>query len=205
MTAHSASYPIESRPAPSKRQPVISNGVLGMLIFIFTEVMFFAGLISAHSIVRSQSAGQMWPPFGQPRLPVQETAVNTLALLVSGIVLLLTWFAFKRERAGKEGSGARIPLALSIILGAIFVGFQGLEWLALLAEGLTIQSSSYGGFFYLIVGTHAVHAVAALVALVWAWIRLDKGRLSETQLATVSAFWYFVVLVWPILYWKVYL
>lgn len=200
MSAQSAAYATGQRPAPVRREPLISNGVLGMLIFIFAEVMFFAGLISAHSIVRSQSAGQMWPPFGQPRLPVQETAVNTAALLVSGIVLVIAWFAFRRER-----SSARIPLALSILLGGFFVWFQGIEWAALLGEGLTIQSSSYGGFFYLIVGAHAAHAIGALVALVWAWVRLDKGLLTTSQLATVSAFWYFVVLVWPVLYVKVYL
>lgn len=205
MSAQSATYPIEHRPAPIRREPVVSNGVLGMLIFIFAEAMFFAGLISAHTIVRSQTAGQMWPPFGQPRLPVQETAVNTAALLVSGIVLVLTWFAFKRDR-----SSAKIPLLLSILLGGFFVWFQGLEWMALLREGLTIQSSTYGGFFYLIVGSHAAHAIAALAGLVWAWLRLDKEwldkeRLTSSQLATVSAFWYFVVMVWPVLYVKVYL
>ena len=200
MSASSAAYPMERRPEPVRREPLVSNGVLGMLVFIFTEVMFFAGLISAHAIVRSQAAGQMWPPYGQPRLPVEETAVNTAALLVSGIVLFVAWLAFRRE-----AQSARIPLLLSILLGSIFVFFQGLEWVALLGEGLTLQSSPYGGFFYLIVGTHALHAVAALTALVWAWVRLDRERLTRTQLATVAAFWYFVVLVWPILYWKVYL
>ena len=200
MSAQSTTYSIEERPAPARREPLVSNGVLGMLIFIFTESMFFAGLISAHSIVRSQAAGQMWPPFGQPRLPVQETAVNTAALLVSGIVLVIAWFAFRRERGS-----AKIPLLLSILLGGFFVWRQGLEWTALLREGLTMQSSSYGGFFYLIVGAHALHAVAALAGMVWAWFRLEKGRLTDSQLATVAAFWYFVVLVWPILYLKVYL
>jgi heme/copper-type cytochrome/quinol oxidase subunit 3 len=200
MSSSTTAYPLQGRPDPVRRPPLVSNGVLGMLIFIFTEIMFFSGLISAHEIVRSQAAGAMWPPYGQPRLPVEETAVNTAALLVSGIVLVLTWFAFRREKAS-----ARIPLLLSIILGSIFVFFQGLEWVALLREGLTLQSSSYGSFFYLIVGTHALHAVAALIALVWAWTRLDKGVLTGQQLATVSAFWYFVVLVWPVLYLQVYL
>lgn len=200
MSARSATYPMERRPEPVRREPLVSNGVLGMLIFIFTEVMFFAGLISAHSIVRSQVAGEMWPPYGQPRLPVEETAINTAALLVSGIVLVLAWLAFRRE-----SNSARIPLMLSIVLGAIFVFFQGMEWVALLGEGLTLRSSSYGGFFYLIVGAHALHAVAALIAMVWAWVRLDRGELTGQQLATVAAFWYFVVLVWPFLYVKVYL
>lgn len=200
MSAESVTYPIEQRPPPVRREPVVPNGVLGMLIFIFTEVMFFSGLISAHAIVKSQSAGQLWPPYGQPRLPVEQTALNSLALLVSGVVLVLTWFAFQRSR-----EGARIPLLLSIILGSVFVGFQGMEWTALLAEGLTMQSSAYGGFFYLIVGSHAFHAAGALLALMWAFWQLDQGALTKHQLATVSAFWYFVVLVWPLLYWKVYL
>jgi len=200
MATQSAAYPTDHRPAPVRREPVVSSGVLGMLLFIFAEAMFFAGLISAHTIVRSQTANQMWPPFGQPRLPVQETAVNTAALLVSGIILVLAWFAFKRERPS-----AKIPLLLSILLGGFFVWFQGLEWAALLREGLTMQSSSYGGFFYLIVGSHAVHAVGALAGLAWAWIRLDRSRLTASELATVSAFWYFVVLIWPLLYVKVYL
>jgi len=178
----------------------MSNGVLGMLIFIFTEVMFFAGLISAHTIVRSQVAGQMWPPYGQPRLPVEQTAFNTLALLASGVILVLAWFAFRRE-----SNGARIPLLLSILLGCVFVAFQGVEWVALLGEGLTMQSSTYGGFFYLIVGAHALHAVGAMLGLIWAFWKLDREELTASQLATVSAFWYFVVLVWPILYVKVYL
>jgi cytochrome c oxidase subunit 3 len=200
MSAGSVAYPIEPRPEPVRREPIVSSGVLGMLVFIFAEVMFFAGLISAHTIVRAQTAGGMWPPYGQPRLPVEETAINTAALLVSGIVLLLSWLAFRREP-----SSARIPFGLSILLGAFFVYSQGLEWAALLNEGLTMQSSSYGGFFYLIVGAHALHAIGALAALVWAWYRLHKGLLTSTQLATVAAFWYFVVLVWPVLYLQVYL
>ena len=200
MSAVSATYPIEQRPAPVRRAPPISSGVFGMLIFIFTEVMFFAGLISAHTIVRSQAAGQLWPPYGQPRLPVEQTALNSLALLVSGVVLVLAWFAFRREAAS-----ARIPMILSILLGVVFVGFQGVEWTALLAEGLTMQSSAYGGFFYLIVGAHAVHAIVALAGLMWAFYMLDKRQLTASQLGTVSAFWYFVVLVWPVLYLKVYL
>jgi len=200
MSTRSATVRHERRPEPRRGPKLISDGVLGMLIFIFTETMFFSGLISAHTIVRSQQAGQMWPPYGQPRLPVEETAVNTAALLVSGIVLLLAWFAYRREAAA-----ARLPLLISIILGGFFVGFQGTEWLALINEGLTLTSSTYGGFFYLIVGSHAVHAVGALLALGWAFWRLDQERLTASQLATVSAFWYFVVLVWPVLYWRVYL
>ena len=200
MAAESIAFRLGPRPEPVRRPKIIADGVLGMLTFVFTEIMMFAGLISAHAIVRSQVAGEMWPPYGQPRLPVQETAVNTAALLVSGIVLVFAHFAFK-----KEPSRARVPMLLALLLGIFFVGSQGSEWVALLGEGLTIQSSTYGGFFYLIVGAHGLHAIAAILALGWAWYQLEKGRLSASQLATVSVFWYFVVLLWPVLYLNVYL
>ncbi len=200
MTAESIAFGLEPRPEPVRRPKIMADGVMGMLIFVFTEIMMFAGLISAHSIVRSQVAGEMWPPYGQPRLPVQETAVNTAALLVSGIVLVFAYLAFKKEPAR-----ARVPMSLALLLGIFFVGSQGTEWVALLGEGLTIQSSTYGGFFYLIVGAHGLHAIAAILALGWAWYQLEKGRLSVSQFATVSVFWYFVVLLWPVLYLNVYL
>ena len=200
MVTESTTYEIEQRPDPVRRPKLMADSVMGMLLFVFAEIMMFAGLISAHRIVRSQVAGEMWPPYGQPRLPVQETAVNTAALLVSGIVLVFAHLAFK-----KESSRARVPMLLALLLGIFFVGAQGTEWVALLGEGLTIQSSTYGGFFYLIVGAHGLHAIAAILALGWAWYQLEKGRLSASQLATVSVFWYFVVLLWPVLYLNVYL
>jgi cytochrome c oxidase subunit 3 len=200
MAVESVTFALEPRPEPMRRPKLMADGVMGMLIFVFTEIMMFAGLISAHAIVRSQVAGEMWPPYGQPRLPVQETAVNTAALLVSGIVLVFAQLAFR-----KEPSRARLPMLLALLLGLVFVGAQGTEWVALLGEGLTIQSSTYGGFFYLIVGAHGVHAIAAILALGWACYELHKRRLTSSQIATVSVFWYFVVLLWPVLYLNVYL
>ena len=200
MSVAAATLTLERRPEPRRRPKLVADGVMAMLIFVFTEAMLFAGLISAHAIVRSQVAGQMWPPYGQPRLPVEETAINTSALLVSGIVLLIAHFAYRRAPVR-----AALPLLLATFLGAFFVGFQGVEWLALIGEGLTLTSSTYGSFFYLIVGTHALHAVAALGGLAWAFLRLRAGRLTASELGTVQVFWYFVVLVWPVLYLKVYL
>jgi cytochrome c oxidase subunit 3 len=83
--------------------------------------------------------------------------------------------------------------------------FQGIEWANLLSQGLTLTSSSLGGFFYLIVGIHALHAVAALALLSRTYLRLRRGWLASSQLAAAEAFWYFVVALWPILYLRVYL
>ena len=178
---------------------LIPSAVLGTLIFVGSEIMLFAGLISAHVIFRSGQIGQPWPPLGQPRLPFAETAVNSAALMVSGGILILAQLAYRVDRRR-----ALIPLGMSVILGAFFVGFQGVEWVGLIREGLTLQSSTYGSFFYLIVGAHAVHAVVAISCLAWAWTRLKRGTLTDTQFMGVQIFWYFVVLVWPVIYFQVY-
>jgi heme/copper-type cytochrome/quinol oxidase subunit 3 len=170
-----------------------------MLIFVFVELMLFAGMISAFMIAEA-SAVLGWPPPGQPRLPVGETALNTLALLASGVALFAAGRAYRRERRS-----ARLPLALAIALGAFFVCFQGVEWVALIREGLTLTSSTHGSFFYLIVGTHALHAVAALGGLVYAYLRLRRRLLNHSTFAAARVFWYFVVGVWPVLYGVVYL
>ncbi len=184
---------------PVKREPVIPNGVLGMLIFVATEVMFFSGLISAFVIGKSNAVGG-WPPPGQPRLPIEETAFNTVALLASGVAL---YFA---NRAFKKGSpNTRRWLLAAIALGGFFVLFQGAEWVALINEGLTLTSGQLGGFFYLIVGTHALHVVAGFLILLYTYRKLSHGELDRFAFWPAQIFWYFVVGVWPILYWLVYL
>lgn len=192
----SAPLRVVTNPRPA---PLVPNAVLGMLIFIFTEAMLFAGLISAHSITKASSAVG-WPPPGQPRLPVEETALNTAALLLSGLVVWVAQRRFRRDRAS-----AFAPLAAGIALGAFFVFFQGIEWAGLIREGLTLTSSTHGAFFYLIVGIHALHALVALLALGWAALKLRRAVLAPSAFAAAALFWYFVVGVWPVVYLRVYL
>ena len=183
----------DPRPAPA-----IPSAVLGVTLFILSEAMLFAGLISAFSIARSASL-LGWPPLGQPRLPAGETALNTLALLASGVVLFFAGRAYARERRS-----AKAPMLAALSLGAFFVVFQGYEWVRLLGEGLTLTSSQHGSFFYLIIGLHALHAVAAITVLAWVYHRLARGLLAASTFQAVRVFWYFVVGLWPILYWRVY-
>lgn len=186
------------RVVPQPRPVLIETPVLGMLIFVVTETMFFAGLISAFMIVRSSTL--VWPPPGQPRLPLEETALNTAALLLSGVMLFVANRGFRDERAR-----TRRPLIAAVLLGAFFVIFQGYEWVSLIRDGLTLTSSQIGSFFYLIVGLHALHAVAALIALVWVYRKLQRGQLMPETFHSVQVLWYFVVGLWPLLYLRVYL
>jgi heme/copper-type cytochrome/quinol oxidase subunit 3 len=160
--------------------------------------MFFAGLGTAFAVARAGAT--MWPPLGQPRLPVEVTAVNTLILLASGGLLARAHVAFARH----EASLGRW-LTAAMLLGATFVAVQGIEWVRLIGFGLTMTSSSYGSFFYLIVGAHALHAVGAILGLAYTRSRLAAGTLTANVLWAAEIFWGFVVGVWPFLYVAVYL
>jgi len=185
----------------SRRHRIAEDGVFGMGLFVFSEIMLFAGLISAFTIARATALTGVWPPPGQPRLPVGTTAFNTLVLLGSGVMLALAYRAFRRR-----GHAAAVrPMAVAIALGAFFVAFQGFEWARLLAEGLTVRSSLHGAFFYLIVGAHGLHALVAVVALAVLWTWLRAGRLTASAFGAAQLFWFFVVLMWPVIYWRVYL
>jgi heme/copper-type cytochrome/quinol oxidase subunit 3 len=175
------------------------NGVLGMVIFLAAEVMLFAGLISAFLILRS--ADDLWPPPGQPRLPVAASFANTLVLIASGATMLWATGAGGRRRR-------RVSLCwlgATAALGGLFLAVQGVEWMRLLRFGVHASSSTYAGAFYTLIASHALHVVAALAALVTVAIRLALGRARAAELEVVQLYWLFVVAVWPLLYAVVYL
>ena len=187
--------------APVRAGRLAENGVIGMALAVFVEVMLFAGFISAFVIVRNSTPPGLWPPPDQPRLPVASTAVNTAMLLASGVFLFFAQRAFSRRGA----AAAVRPMGAAIVLGGLFVLLQGAEWVRLIGQGLTLTSSQLGSFFYVIVGAHALHAAAALVVLVVHWQAMRAGRLSRSAFGAGQLFWYFVVLMWPVLYVQVYL
>ena len=107
-----------ARPLEPYRPP---NLVIGVTLLVVAEMMFFAGLISAYLVARAHTDG--WPPIGQPRLPIQNTAFNTLILLLSAYTIKLCL----REQS-------RFRLLETCVLGLTFVLLQGREWLALLGS-----------------------------------------------------------------------
>lgn len=183
---------------PPTTRKVISDGAIGMSLLIATELMFFAGLISAYLV---NKAGAIWPPVGQPRLPVEITAINTLILLFSSITLYL----FKKKYA--EANEKKLLLA-TMLLGLAFVTLQGIEWLKLVQFGLTTTSSLYGAFFYTLIGAHGFHVLVGLSILLYLLFSVRKNSSDEkafNKIFVCSMYWYFVVGIWPILYILVYL
>ena len=184
----------------AERRQLVSSSIFATVIMIMTEVMFFAALISAYMIIRS--GAEEWPPWGQPRLPVLATAINSLTLLASAFCLHRSVKVFS-----SQAPQSKQLLALAIALGIVFVSVQGYEWVQLISFGLTITSSTYGGVFYLIIGAHGLHVIGGLLALLACLRRLNSTsqQLTIDNLRAAQIFWYFVVGVWPVLYTLVYL
>ena len=183
-------------------EPLVSSTRLAMIILICAESMLFAGFVGAYLVFRLKA--QEWPPVNQPRLPVLVTALNTLVLLGSAWPLTLALRAVRRPHAPEL---ARL-LWTTAGLGAVFLVVQGGEWVQLVAHGLTLGSSVYGGGFYLLIGCHALHVLTALGWLVTVAARASRGAFSPARFAGVemcAMYWYFVCGLWAGLFPLVYL
>jgi cytochrome c oxidase subunit III len=198
MTAAVLSGPVRRS---NGRVPAVPSEVLGMLIFVLTEVMFFLALISAFLVIRAQVFGT-WAPPGELKLPVLMTAFNTAVLLISGVLMVLATKAFAKPDGKARG---QVLLGQAILFGAFFVGVQGYEWVKLIRYGMTMTSGIFGATFYLLIGSHGLHALAAIVAMGWMLFKMRKGWLvSVNGMRAMAIFWLFVVGIWPVLYGLVY-
>ena len=160
---------------PARTATGIPNAVLGTALFLFTEAMMFAGLISAHIVLRSGFTN--WPPLGQPRLPVGVTAVATALLVLSGLALGHGTAVARGYRHTALGTGS---------------------WRSELSGRLVVQPvRRIGRSLHAIVGVPR-HVIAAVLVLVV--VRRWRAGLSAAGLTTARMYWWFVVAVWPVLY-----
>ncbi|MBI2981144.1 MAG: heme-copper oxidase subunit III [Deltaproteobacteria bacterium] len=183
-------------------EAVVKKGQIGLLFFLASEVMFFAGLFSAYWVLRAQTG--VWPPIGQPRLPIGITGANTAILLLSAVTI------WRADIVQKKGCYICLVgwLALTGLGGAVFLGIQGYEWLRLIRFGLSTTHSIYAGTFYLIVGAHGLHLLAALIVLSAVLLRAARHRYeapSATGVSLCRTYWTFVVALWPVIYVALYL
>lgn len=183
-----------------RRRLALPSVVLGTLILVISEVMFFCALLSAFLVIRAGRGGAWVAPPGV-RLPTGATVINTAALLLSGVLMYLANRAFERPETRVR---ARWLLTLSTALGGAFVVLQGLEWVGLLSHGMTMRSGVFGACFFLLIGCHGLHAFAAVLAMGYVLFRMESGRLKVEELQAMGVFWAFVVGVWPVLYGLVY-
>jgi heme/copper-type cytochrome/quinol oxidase subunit 3 len=188
------------QPAPPPAPP-ISNVRIAVVVLLVAESMFFSGLISAYLVLRGITPA--WPPANLPRLPLGVTWLNTVVLMASGVSMIGAVRAARRD----DQRALRRGLAITGLLGVIFLAVQGSEWVQLIHHGLTLSAGMYGATFYALIGTHAAHVVGAVawLGIVGWWAH--RGRFvggKDSAVEACAIYWVFVCALWLALFALVY-
>jgi cytochrome c oxidase subunit 3 len=197
---------------------------MGMIWFIFSEVMFFAAFFGALFYARmlalpwlgGEGDGMMtnallwndfdaaWPSNGPANVGgTFETIpawgiplLNTLLLLASGVTITIAHHAL---RAGKRGA-LLFWLGATIVLGAVFLYYQVHEYMEAYGHlNLTLGSGIYGSTFFMLTGFHGMHVTLGAIMLTVIWFRCAKGHFTRDNhfaFEAVAWYWHFVDVVW---------
>jgi cytochrome c oxidase subunit 3 len=187
---------------------------VGTIVWLSSELMFFAALFAAYFTIRAVSP-DLWAQ-ETAKLNVPFSAVNTTILVLSSVTCQLGVFKAEDGVVGRTGKlldvrswGLREWFVLTYVMGAIFIAGQAFEYAELVHEGVTIPSSSYGTVFYLATGFHGIHVTGGLIAFLFVLGRtLIARKFTHEQAVTaivVSYYWHFVDVVWIGLFATVYL
>ena len=166
---------------------------IGTIVWLSSELMFFAGLFAMYFTARAQHVGE-WPP-PPTELDIPYALVVTIVLVASSFTCQLGVFAAERG----DVFGLRRWYLVTLAMGTFFVLGQANEYRTLVEEGTTIPSSAYGTVFYLATGFHGLHVIGGLFAFVFLLIRTRLSKFTPAQATAaivVSYYWHFVDVVW---------
>ncbi|HEX4907494.1 MAG TPA: cytochrome c oxidase subunit 3 [Actinomycetes bacterium] len=194
---------LQERPAEDHHKPGgISSSLLGMVLFIASEVMFFGGLFGAYFTLRS--AAPEWPPPDNPHLSAPYAAVLTAILVTSSVTMQFGVWAIRKNNQRR----LILWLAVSLLLGATFLAMQALEYANLIEEGMTLSSGVFGSTFYTLTGFHGAHVAGGAAFILIVLLRARSGQFTARYHDTVemaSYYWHFVDVVWIGLFSTIYL
>ncbi len=187
---------------------------VGTIVWLASELMFFAALFAAYFTIRSH-APELWVQ-ETAHLNVPYAAVNTTILVLSSVTCQMGVFAAEHGQVGRTGSrlnflrwGLREWFILTFIMGAVFVAGQSYEYAHLIHDGITLSSNGYGSVFYLTTGFHGLHVTGGLIAFLLVLGRTYMARRFTHEQAVsaivVSYYWHFVDVVWIGLFAMIYL
>jgi cytochrome c oxidase subunit 3 len=199
---YQASAPVIKRP---------NTVAVGTIVWLGSEVMFFAGLFAIYFTLRSTSP-ELWN-FEAGRLNVPFAAVNTIILVASSFTCQFGVFAAERMQPYRTSWNPRDWgmvewFFVTYSMGAVFVAGQVWEYATLVSEGIALDSNSYGSAFYLTTGFHALHVTGGLIAFLLVLGRVfsvkNFGHREATSAIVVSYYWHFVDVVWIGLFFIIY-
>jgi cytochrome c oxidase subunit 3 len=193
--------------SPAEPQyPAIKPGMMGMYIFLASEVMFFGSLFAMYFYLFGSHF--QWPPpppsdeFYVSWYPIP--LINTFLLLSSGGTC---HFALEGLRHDNRRRFYVLWIA-TIILGLLFEFGQLYEFITAIGRGLTLQANSFASAFFIMTGFHGAHVLGGLVLLALILYRASRGQFSAKHhvgAAAVTLYWHFVDVVWIFLFIILYL
>lgn len=194
------SHPVEQ--TSNERVPIHR---WGMWWFLGSEVVVFGGLIVSFLLFRFRNPG--WAEQAAQTMTWVGTT-NTAVLLTSSLFMILAHhvavggggLGMSLEARGKKAANY---VLLTLLFGLVFLGLKGYEYAHEIHAGLLPEKSLFWGYYFLMTGLHALHMVGGLIACIFLWVGLMKGRdLHRTE--SVGIYWHFVDIVWiylfPLLY-----
>jgi len=179
---------------------------VGTIVWLSSELMFFAGLFAMYFTIRSATGADNWPP-EHVELNVPYAAVFTTILILSSFTCQAGVFAAEAGDVYKM----RIWYFISLLMGLAFVLGQANEYRVQYHHtpvANTIHTDGYGSVFFLTTGFHGLHVIGGLIAFVFVLIRSTVGKYTPekaTSAIVVSYYWHFVDVVWVGLFATIYL
>ncbi len=198
--------------APSVQRPNIV--AVGTIVWLGSEVMFFAGLFAIYFTLKAMSPG-LWEE-QTAKLNITFAAINTTILVLSSVTCQFGVFAAERMQANRTGKlwdlrkwGMVEWFFLTYAMGATFVVGQIYEYAVLVSEHVSLSSDSYGSAFYITTGFHGLHVTGGLIAFLLvigrAFAVKTFGHKEATTAVVVSYYWHFVDVVWIGLFLVIYI
>ena len=196
------------RPERTPQYPAIKPGMMGMYIFLASEVMFFGSLFAVYFYLFGSHI--VWPP--PPPTKTSEfyvnwwpiPLVNTFLLLSSGVTCHFASDAIAEDNRRRFF----ILQVATIILGAGFEGLQVYEFITAFGRGMTLTANNFSSAFFAMTGFHGLHVLGGLVLLSLILYRAARGQFGSKHhvgVAAVTLYWHFVDVVWLFLFGILYL
>jgi cytochrome c oxidase subunit 3 len=199
MSAHSAAEHHHGPPVAHQSSRVDAR-VLGMFLFIASEIMLFGSFFTALFFVRVVKAPPEWPPKGF-ELPVLVAGINTAILVTSSFTI--HWALQSIKRGSRRGLQA--GLVLTFLMGLTFLITQGIEYARI---GFAPHDNAFTTTFFCLTGLHGAHVAVGLTLLAMATIRSFRGHYSPEHHHGVEIpgiYWHFVDVMWIVVYAVVYI
>ena len=172
-----------------------------MWVFLGSDCLFFGALIATYMVYRGQSLVGPYP----------VDIINVPVTTISTFVLLMSSFAMVQALAATNANNQRAIvgwLLATAALGAVFIGFQIVEFNQFKNEGLTLQGNLFGASFFTLTGFHGAHVTLGIIWLVAMAILGAKGRLgpdTALDVEILGLYWHFVDIVWIVIFTLLYL